>query len=65
MRLEIGLCALLGGVGAATLFAAQGALGRKLYVVPSLDLVITRIGDNAPQDFPRRFWEKLLLARGE
>jgi CubicO group peptidase (beta-lactamase class C family) len=47
------------------LFAAQGALGRKLYVVPSLDLVITRIGDNAPQDFPDRFWEKLLLARGE
>jgi hypothetical protein len=33
--------------------------------VPSLDLVITRIGDNAPQAFPHRFWGKLLAARGE
>jgi hypothetical protein len=24
---------------------------------------ISLVGDNAPQDFPDRFWEKLLLAR--
>ena len=44
------------------LFAAQGALGRKLYIVPSLDLVVTRLGDNAPADFPNRFWTALAKA---
>jgi CubicO group peptidase (beta-lactamase class C family) len=46
----------------ADLFAAQGALGRKLYIVPSLDLIVTRLGDSAPQTFPNQFWTKLMQA---
>ncbi len=44
------------------LFAAQGALGRKLYIVPSLDLVISRLGANAKKDFPDKFWTLLMEA---
>ena len=42
--------------------AAQGALGRKLYVVPSLELVVARMGDTPDDDFNRRFWELLMAA---
>lgn len=47
----------------ADLFAAQGALQRKLYVVPSMNLVITRLG-NQPKtkDFNNQFWKRLMAA---
>lgn len=47
------------------LVAAQGALDRKLYVVPSLDLVVTRLGDRGSIDgssFNDAFWEQLIQA---
>jgi CubicO group peptidase (beta-lactamase class C family) len=44
------------------MIAAQGALGRKLYVVPSLGLVVVRLGDTPDDDFNRRFWELLMTA---
>lgn len=46
----------------ADLVAAQGALGRKLYIVPSLDLVVTRIGNEAAQSFNNEFWKRLMAA---
>ena len=43
--------------------AALGALGRKVYVVPSLALVVTRTGDNSDQKgeppFDEAFWKAL------
>ncbi len=43
------------------LYAAQGALGRKLYVVPSLDLVVTRLGDQPEdRDFNQQLWLRLM-----
>ena len=47
------------------LVAAQGARDRKLYVVPSLDLVVTRLGDAGSRDgssFNDAFWEQLIEA---
>lgn len=45
------------------LFAAQGALGRKLYIVPSMNLVITRLGNQPPdRDFNDEFWKRLMAA---
>jgi hypothetical protein len=53
----------------ADLVAAQGALGRKIYVVPSLDLVVTRLGDEPPRasrtdgsDFNEGLWQRLMAA---
>lgn len=50
----------------ADLAAAQGALGRKVYVVKSLNLVAVRIGGNADEkgepDFNREFWRLLMAA---
>ena len=53
----------------ADLVAAQGALGRKIYVVPSLDLVVTRLGDEPPKanrsesgDFNEELWRRLMAA---
>ena len=47
----------------ADLVAALGALDRKLYVVPSLKLVVVRMGQAAPdRDFDDRLWEKLTPA---
>lgn len=47
------------------MFTAKGALRRRCYVVPSLDLVVTRLG-NTPHDaeevFDARFWEHLMAA---
>ena len=51
------------------LVAAQGALGRKCYVVPSLQLVVTRLGDDPDADwkdgpkFAQEFWRLLMLAK--
>ena len=47
------------------LVAAQGARDRKLYVVPSLDLVVARLGDNGSTDassFNDAFWWLLAQA---
>ncbi|MGD8418275.1 MAG: serine hydrolase [Pseudomonadales bacterium] len=44
------------------LYAAQGALGRKIYVVPSLDLVVTRLGDQPEPAFNVEFWRRLMDA---
>jgi CubicO group peptidase (beta-lactamase class C family) len=44
------------------MYAAQGALGRKVYVVPSRDLVVVRLGDAPDEDFNQRFWELLTAA---
>jgi len=49
----------------ADLVAAQGARDRKLYVVPSLDLVVSRLGDNGSREgssFNDAFWERLVEA---
>lgn len=48
------------------LFAAQGALGRKCYVVPSKQIVVTRLGDDpeikGQPRFNEEFWRLLKLA---
>ncbi|MEM1249253.1 MAG: FG-GAP-like repeat-containing protein [Acidobacteriota bacterium] len=46
------------------LVAALGALGRKLYVVPSLDLVVTRIGGQPSPDFDQELWKRIMKALG-
>ena len=52
-----------------TLIAAMGSCDRKVYVVPSLDLVVTRTGTSAklgedrmplPHYFSREFWRRLI-----
>lgn len=49
----------------ADLVAALGALDRKLYVVPSLDLVVVRMGATAPDsDFDEQLWKRLRRAIG-
>jgi hypothetical protein len=44
------------------LVAAQGALGRKCYIVPSMRLVVTRLGDDPGEAFNETFWAKLMKA---
>ena len=44
------------------LVAAQGALDRKCYVVPSLGLVVTRLGDQTGEAFNNEFWKLLMNA---
>lgn len=46
----------------ADLVAAQGVLGRKCYVVPSLGLVVTRLGDDPGEGFNEEFWARLMKA---
>jgi len=50
----------------ADMFAALGALGRKCYVVPSLDLVVTRLGDEpnafGKKNFDLEFWRLMMKA---
>ena len=47
------------------MYAAQGALGRKCYVVPSRKIVVTRLGDNPDSigqaKFDEEFWRLLDL----
>jgi CubicO group peptidase (beta-lactamase class C family) len=53
----------------ADLVAGLGAQDQKLYVCPSLDLVVTRLGDQAKEersalsDFDDQFWAALMAAR--
>lgn len=44
------------------LVAALGAVDRKLYVVPSLGLVVTRLGFNTAPTFQDEFWKLLMAA---
>jgi hypothetical protein len=46
------------------MISASGALNRRCFVVPSLQLVLTRLGDapTAGKKFDRRFWELLAEA---
>ena len=45
------------------LFAGLGALGRKVYVVPSLELVFTRLGDEPSEEaFSTEIWKRLMKA---
>lgn len=44
------------------LVAANGALGRKLWIVPSLDLLVTRLGDSPGQGFDNQFWKLMMEA---
>jgi CubicO group peptidase (beta-lactamase class C family) len=46
----------------ADLFAAQGALERRAYVVPSLGLVVTRLGDQPERAFDDELWRRLMAA---
>ena len=39
---------------------AAGALGRKVYIAPSLGLVVIRMGDQHSADFDEGFWARLL-----
>lgn len=50
----------------ADMYAALGALGRKVFVVPGSNLVVVRLGDATPdEDFNQKFWELLLAAMPE
>lgn len=44
------------------LVAGLGALGRKVYVVPSQHLVVTRLGDAPGAKFDEQFWKRLMAA---
>lgn len=48
------------------MYSANGALIRRCYVVPSMDLVITRLGDqpDAGRAFDQEFWKLLMDAVG-
>jgi hypothetical protein len=45
------------------MFAAQGKLNRRLYVLPGQQLVITRLGDQPKPRFDSEFFKRLRLAR--
>jgi len=45
--------------------AMQGAADRKLYLVPGLNLIVTRLGSNGSQrgsNFNELFWDALMKA---
>lgn len=44
------------------LVAALGAIDRKLYIVPSLQLVVTRLGNSSGPAFQNEFWKRLMDA---
>ncbi len=45
------------------LVAAHGALKRKLHVLPSLNLVVTRPGDQPEKAFNNEFWKWIMAAK--
>ncbi|PCJ52362.1 MAG: serine hydrolase [Candidatus Hydrogenedentota bacterium] len=45
------------------LVGAMGALGRKVYVVPSLGLVVTRLGNEPEKNFDSELWKRIMTAR--
>jgi CubicO group peptidase (beta-lactamase class C family) len=47
------------------MYVAQGKLVRRLYVLPTQQLVITRLGDQANTDFNSELFRKLRLASGK
>ena len=47
------------------MYAAQGKLGRRLYVLPSQQLVITRLGDQSSNNFGGEFFRLLRAASGK
>ena len=47
------------------MYAAQGALGRRLYVLPTQQIVITRLGDQPSNDFHGEFFRRLRAAHGK
>lgn len=57
------------GSAPADTYSAKGALTRRLYVLPSMDLVITRLGDvpkmKNPKEFDTEFCRRILAARGD
>ena len=44
------------------MYAAKGALVRRLFVLPTQQVVITRLGDQPAKDFDTQFFKKLKLA---
>jgi len=47
------------------MYAAQGKLNRRLYVLPTHQLVITRLGDQPSNSFNTEFFKRLRLASGK
>jgi len=47
------------------MFAAQGKLNRRLYVLPTQQLVITRLGDQPNRSFDSEFFKRLRQALGK
>ena len=47
------------------MYAAKGALVRRLFVLPSQQVVITRLGDQPAKDFDPQFFRRLKLAIGK
>ncbi len=46
----------------ADLVMASGGLDRKVYIVPSLGLVVARIGDQPEGDFDEELWRRIMAA---
>jgi len=47
------------------MYAAQGNLNRRLYVLPIHQLVITRLGDQSSSSFNTEFFKRLRAASGK
>ncbi|MFT6436902.1 MAG: CubicO group peptidase (beta-lactamase class C family) [Candidatus Azotimanducaceae bacterium] len=47
------------------MYAAQGALGRKLYVVPSMNLIVVRLGAQPEKNFNQELWRRIMAASHE
>jgi len=47
------------------MYAAQGKLNRRLYVLPTQQVVITRLGDQPSNSFNTEFFKRLRLAKGK
>ncbi len=48
--------------GEADMICMRGALNRYVYIAPSLDLVVVRLGDEADRSFYEDFWALLVAA---